>query len=263
MKNLSLSQLKELLDKLEKRYNHPDFVTNDPISIPSSFTNLQDIEISGFFTAIMSWGLRKTIIKKSRELMGRMDNSPYQFIVNASEKDLKAIEGFCHRTLQPTDVLYLVDFLKRHYEEHNSLEAAFLFEKSDDANILEWAFINFNKTVFNSEYAPRRTQKHIANPLKKSTCKRLNMMMRWFVRKDDRGVDLGIWNTIQPSQLMIPLDVHVDRVARRIGLLKRKQTDWQAVKELTAVCRQLDRNDPGKYDFALFGAGLEEKYGYF
>lgn len=245
------------------RYNVPNFVENDPISIPASFTNVKDQEISGFFTATMAWGLRKTIINKSRELMARMDNAPYQFIVEGKQSDWKQVEGFKHRTFQPVDLLYIMDFLRRHYSKFDSLESAFMQKWSDDHDALELGLTAFQEYVFEPDYAPQRTRKHVASPVRKSTCKRLNMMMRWFVRNDDAGVDLGIWQNIKPSQLMIPLDVHVDRVARELGLIQRKQTDWLTVKEITNYCRTLDAEDPGKYDFALFGFGLERKYGYY
>lgn len=252
------------MDRSVQRYNVPQFVENDPLSIPASFSEKKDQEISGFFTAVMTWGLRKTVINKSKELMSRMDNAPYHFIMQAEESDLKALEGFKHRTFQPTDVLYFVHFLKEHYSRYESLEAAFTLEwNAEDVNALEKGLINFHNYMFSLEFAPHRTKKHVATPARRSTCKRLNMMMRWFVRRDDRGVDLGIWRKIKPSQLFIPLDVHVDRIARDLGIIKRKSTDWETVKELTEYCRKLDPVDPGKYDFALFGYGLEKKYGYF
>ncbi len=263
MKNFSEAELKLWMDEKVERYNVPDFVGNDPMSIPSSFSKKQDIEISGFFTAVFAWGLRKTIINKSKELMLRMGNSPYEFILNASDHDLKDLTSFKHRTFQATDLLFFVEFLKHHYHQYDSLEDAFTRNWTEDVDALERGLIEFQEYMFSFDFAPQRSRKHIASPRRKSTCKRLNMMMRWFVRSDDQNVDLGIWKKIRPSQLFIPLDVHVDRVARNMGLIERKQTDWLTVKELTSVCRKLDPSDPGKYDFALFGVGLENKYGYF
>ena len=262
MKNISKSQLLDWMETKVLRYNVPKFIENDPMSIPLSYTKKQDVEISGFFTAMMAWGLRKTIINKSEELMRRMDHAPYDFIINAEDSDLAVLTDFKHRTFQPTDLLYFVDFLQRHYSESETLESAFTIHWNDqDPEALESGLIHFHDYVFSADYAPSRSKKHIATPSRKSTCKRLNMMMRWFVR--DEGVDLGIWKTIRPRHLYIPLDVHVDRVARELNLIKRKQTDWKTVKELTETCRQLNPEDPGRYDFALFGYGLEKKYGYF
>lgn len=248
---------------LVDRYNCKDFIQNDPMQIPLAFSKLQDQEIAAFFTATLAWGLRKTIINKSRELMERMGNSPHDFILNHSANDLKDLESFKHRTFNATDLLYFVDFLHRHYQDYDSLEDAFLIGMKGDTPDLKDGLIGFHNYFFASPNAPSRTRKHVATPERKSACKRLNMMTRWLVRSDDRDVDLGIWKRIKPSQLYIPLDVHVDRIARRWGILTRKQTDWQAVEEVTDFCRKLDPEDPGKYDFALFGLGLEEKQGYF
>lgn len=250
--------LKNFLNDKTEEYNRPEFIENDPISIPHRFSLLQDIEISGFFAAILAWGQRKTIINKCSELMLRMDNAPYQFITNATDKELKRLEGFKHRTFNDTDLLYTIYFLQSHYLKHNSLETAFCPKNIHEWNIQK-ALTYFNNYFFTSQYAPQRTRKHIATPERKSACKRLNMYLRWLVRKDKKGVDFGIWNSLKPNQLMCPLDVHVDRTARALGLLQRKYSDWKAVEELTENLRTLDEDDPIKYDFALFGLSIEGK----
>lgn len=249
-------ELKALLDKKVQQYNTPDFIESDPISVPHSFTLKQDREIMGFFAAIFAWGQRKTIIKKSLELAERMDNAPFQFIKNHSEQDLKQLLGFKHRTFNDTDLLYVIDFMKRHYAQAESLETAF---SPDGRYGVEEALIHFQAYFFESPDAPRRTRKHIPSPLQKSACKRLNMYLRWMVRNDDAGVDFGLWNKINPSQLICPLDLHVDRTARMLGLLEREKNDWKSALELTEHLRQLDAEDPAKYDFALFGISIEEK----
>jgi uncharacterized protein (TIGR02757 family) len=271
--------LAEFLDAKTAEYNRPDFIAADPISVPHRYSKLQDIEIAGFLAAIFSWGNRTTIIRKSRELMQLMDDTPYQFIMGHQEKDLKRMLDFRHRTFNATDLLYFIAFLRHHYSRHDSLEDAFLCGKAHSPSssaipaplngraVPELAaattspdLAGFYDYFFSLEDAPPRTRKHIATPEKNSGCKRLNMFLRWMVRKDDRGVDFGIWKRISPSQLICPLDVHVARVARRFGLLTRKTTDWQAALELTDHLRIFDRNDPVKYDFALFGLGVMEKF---
>jgi uncharacterized protein (TIGR02757 family) len=247
--------LQEFLDRKVSEYNRPDFIANDPISIPHGYSKKQDIEISGFFAAIFSWGNRTTIIQKTRELMQLMDNSPHQFVLHHTEKDLKRLPGFRHRTFNATDLYYFIAFFKYHYSHYDSLEDAFLTKGDPGA-----ALAGFYRYFFSLEDAPTRTHKHIASPEKNSGCKRLNMFLRWMVRKDDQGVDFGIWKKISPALLICPLDVHVARVARRFGLLTRKQTDWRAAMELTDGLLALDREDPVKYDFALFGLGAIEKF---
>lgn len=245
----------QLLNEKVLEYNQANFVADDPISIPHSFSKLQDIEIMGFWASMLAWGQRKTIINKCKELVERMDGSPYDFILNHTDNDLKAIEGFKHRTFNDTDALYFIAFFKHHYSNHTSLESAFQVSPTDET--VEQGLIHFNKYFFSLEDAPNRTRKHLASPLKKSACKRLNMYLRWMVRQDELGVDFGLWQNIKPSQLVCPLDVHVDRVARKLKLLTRPQSDWKAAAELTANLRKLDPTDPVKYDFALFGLGLE------
>jgi uncharacterized protein (TIGR02757 family) len=249
-----------LNDKVEE-YNRPAFIPADPISIPHRFSVRQDIEIAGFFAAIFSWGNRTTIIRKTSELMQMMDNAPWQFVLHHSDQDLKRLLEFKHRTFNATDLLYFVHFFKYHYSRYDSLEDAFLqYPASPGPSDMTPALTGFYNYFFSLEDAPPRTYKHIASPEKNSSCKRLNMYLRWMVRKDDRGVDFGLWTRIRPAQLVCPLDVHVARVARRLGLLSRTQTDWQAALELTEYLITLDREDPAKYDFALFGLGVMEKF---
>jgi len=248
--------LKQFLDSKVKEYNQAAFIKDDPISIPHLFTKKQDIEIAGFFAAVFAWGNRATIIGKSKELMQRMDNSPYPFIKDHSAKDLKKLKGFKHRTFNEDDLYYFIEFLHLHYSKHNSLEAAFFPIPGLDA---EHGLTHFKKYFFSVEHL-KRTEKHISSPLQKSTCKRLNMFLRWMIRNDNKGVDFGLWKNISPSQLICPIDVHVARVSKKLGLLKRKQIDWLAAIELTDALKKLDKDDPVKYDFALFNLGVIEKF---
>ena len=248
--------LKQFLDRKVKEYNQPAFIKDDPISIPHLFTKKQDIEIAGLFASVFAWGNRTTIIGKSKELMQRMDNAPYAFIKDHSAKDLKKLRGFKHRTFNEDDLYYFIEFLYLHYSKHNSLEAAFFPIPNLDA---EHGLTHFKKYFFSCEHL-KRTEKHISSPLQKSTCKRLNMFLRWMIRDDNKGVDFGLWKTISPSQLICPIDVHVTRVSKKLGLLKRKQVDWLAAIELTDALKKLDKNDPVKYDFALFNLGVIEKF---
>jgi len=255
--------LKEFFDRKVDEYNKPSFIDADPVCIPHLFTKKQDIEIAGFFASIFAWGNRTTIINKSKELMQLMDMAPHDFIVNHTEQEIKKLLLFKHRTFNTTDLLYFIEFLKHHYTKHASLEDAFVKHKIKEAGFEEEAermLIGFHNYFFSMEDMPPRTRKHIATPAKNSTCKRLNMFLRWMVRRDKKGVDFGIWKKIQPAQLICPVDLHVARVAKRFNLLTRKQIDWQAALELTTYLRTLDANDPIKYDFALFGLGVLEKY---
>lgn len=269
------------------QYNQPSFIENDPIVIPHQFSSKQDIEIMGFFAAILAWGQRKTIINKCRELIDRMSGTPYAFITGHQDEDLTSLLGFKHRTFNDTDLLYFVSFFKQHYSRFDSLEDAFLpsrtsrfFEFSqhpvayneDQQAVSAMAALNntehrvevilnhFRRYFFSLPDFPGRTIKHVSSPSQKSTCKRLNMFLRWMVRKDNKGVDFGIWDRISPSQLICPCDLHVDRVARKLGLISRKQTDWQTAVELTDRLVEFDPVDPVRYDFALFGLGIEEKF---
>ncbi len=258
---IASASLKQFLDEKAAQYNRPAFIKDDPVCIPHSFTKKQDIEIAGFFASIFAWGNRTTIINKSKELMQLMDNRPYDFCLHHDTEALKKMSGFKHRTFNTTDLLYFIEFLKYHYSHHDSLEDAFLTQATtDEAIIMEQRLTHFHNYFFSLDQVPPRTKKHIATPYKGSTCKRLNMFLRWMVRRDKHGVDFGIWRKIKPSQLICPIDLHVARVAKRFNLLERKQIDWQAAVELTAYLRTLDPQDPVKYDFALFGLGVIEKY---
>lgn len=239
------------------QYNQPGFIENDPIIIPHQFIKKQDIEIAGLFAATLAWGQRVTIINNCRRLLGWMDNDPYRFILHHRENDLKPFLDFRHRTFNTTDALYFIAFLRWYYSKHQSLEDAFCVEPAEPS--VEVGLIHFHNLFFSLPDFPPRTRKHVATPERKSTCKRLAMYLRWMVRSDNRGVDFGIWKKIRPAQLVCPLDVHVERVARKFKLIKRKQTDWQTVLELTETLKMFDPIDPVKYDFALFGIGLEEK----
>ncbi len=251
--------VRDLLEKKYHLYHQLSFISEDPISIPHRFTKKQDIEIAGFFAAILAWGQRKTIISKCLELMERMDNAPHDFVVNHQEDDLKNLLNFKHRTFNDTDLLYFIAFFRQHYKVHQSLEEAFLHEMQHDADYepMEKCLIRFHDYFFSLDVAPARTRKHIATPARKSACKRLNMYLRWMVRKND-GIDFGLWDKIDTSHLICPCDLHVDRVARSLGLITRRQTDWETALELTSSLRQFDAEDPVRYDFALFGMGIYE-----
>lgn len=261
--------LKAFLDSKVAQYNRPDFIENDPVSIPHLFSKKQDIEIMGFWAATLAWGQRITIINKCRELIGLMDGAPYDFIMNHREPDLKKLLQFKHRTFNDIDTLYFISFFRHHYERFESLEDAFvsagkewdvMLSPSKHGGIVEKSLDYFRRYFFSLPDHPRRTMKHVSSPAQKSTCKRLNMFLRWMVRKDDCGVDFGIWSKIGQADLVCPCDLHVDRVGRKLGLITRKQTDWQTAVELTERLQEFDPLDPVKYDFALFGLGIEEKF---
>ncbi|MFZ4543014.1 MAG: TIGR02757 family protein [Saprospiraceae bacterium] len=250
-----MTDLKSFLDESVVRFNVSGFVAADPISIPHRFDKLQDIEIMAFWVAMLAWGQRKSIINSANNLCQLMDYAPHDFILNHQEIDRKRFLDFKHRTFQATDTLYFLEFLQQYYRKYDSLETAFSSSLTKADLHVENALIGFHNLFFSLDEYPERTRKHIATPERKSTCKRLNMFLRWMVRKDNNGVDFGLWNDIKPSQLLMPLDVHVERVARNLGLIQRKQTDWLTVLELTENLRQFDPIDPVKYDFALFGLG--------
>lgn len=252
------SNLFELLEKKAIQYNHRDFIITDPIAVPHQFSKKQDIEIAGFFAATLAWGLRKTIINNSNKLMELMDHAPYDFIKQHNEADLKPFLHFVHRTFNATDLLYFIYFLKEHYTKNDSLESAFVSTKFEQEPTIE-SHLNYFYDYFFSFEHPQRTHKHVASPRKNSACKRLCMYLRWMVRKDDNGVDFGIWNSIKMSQLICPLDVHVSHIANKLGLITSPKANWTIAQELTAALRILDTNDPSKYDYALFGLGVVEK----
>jgi uncharacterized protein (TIGR02757 family) len=248
-------KMKLFLDEKFHLFCLKDFIPQDPISIPHQFSKKQDIEIIAFWTAIISWGNRKSIINSALKLVEYMDKSPYQFMLNHTPKDLKKFEHFVHRTFQPTDALGFINFFHRHYNNFDSLEDAFL--TNGRFLDIKTSLIHFNQYVFeDTDNIASRTKKHIASPANKATCKRMNMFLRWMVRNNNEGVDFGLWNRIPSAHLMMPLDVHVERVARHYGLITRKQSDWETVEELTKNLRKYDPSDPVKYDFALFGMGV-------
>ncbi len=247
----------DLLNAKVEQYNRPDFIANDPISIPHLFTHKQDIEIMGFWAAVLAWGQRKTIINKCKLLIEMMDNAPHDFVLNHTEADLKPFLTFKHRTFNATDTLYFLQFFQNYYQKYESLETAFSQTLSPQNTNVEAGLIYFHNQFFDSEHSPDRTRKHVATPTRGSSCKRLNMFLRWMVRQDKMGVDFGLWRQISPSQLVCPCDVHVDRVARKLGLISRPKTDWKTAIELTETLKILDPSDPVKYDFALFGLGVE------
>lgn len=256
-----IENLKGFLDSKVAQYNQPGFIVNDPVSIPHLFTKKQDIEIMGFWAATLAWGQRVTIINKCKELITLMDGAPYDFIINHQEPDLKKLLHFKHRTFNDIDTLYFIAFFRYHYERNESLESAFIPPgplKGEPK--VELALNYFRSYFFSLPDYPHRTKKHVSSPSQKSTCKRLNMFLRWMVRKDDHGVDFGIWNQLKPADLIMPCDLHVDRVARKLKLITRKQTDWKTAVELTERLKGFDPIDPVKYDFALFGLGIEEKF---
>ena len=249
--------MRDLLDERVALYNRPGFIAQDPIQIPHRFSRRQDIEISALFAALLAWGQRPTIISKVTELLRRMDDAPYQFITQHQDQDLKRLLGFCHRTFCDTDLLYFVHWLRWFYHDHDSLEDAFL--SAGAAATQRQRLAHFHALFFALPDAPARTRKHVATPDRKSACKRVNMYLRWLVRRDGRGVDFGLWTRLSMADLICPIDVHVERQARALGLLTRKVVDWEAAEELTANLRLLDPLDPVRYDFALFGAGVAPK----
>jgi uncharacterized protein (TIGR02757 family) len=257
--NMTNGQLRDYLFEKANAFNHPSFIENDPISLPHQFKKLQDIEIIGFWVAMLSWGNRTSIINSGKKLIELMEGSPHDFILNHQEKDRKAFLSFKHRTFQPLDSLYFLEFLQFYYRNNTSLETAFSqFIPAQGPNI-EPALVGFHSLFFQLETAPQRTRKHIASPARKSTCKRLCMFLRWMVRDDGKGVDFGLWKSIKAAQLMIPFDVHVERIARRLRLVNRKQRDWNTVLELTNELKKIHPSDPVLFDYALFGIGVLEK----
>jgi uncharacterized protein (TIGR02757 family) len=253
-----ISSLKDLLDSKVEQFNRLDFIELDPISIPHQYKKKQDIEIAGLLAAVLAWGQRVTVINKSKELLSLMDNSPHDFLLHHKLADLKPFEKFKHRTFNATDALYFIEALKNIYQKHSSLEDAFLISAKESH--IGLGLINFHNLFFSLPYFPSRTKKHISTPERKSACKRINMYLRWMVRQDKKGVDFGLWKRISPAQLICPLDLHVERVARKLKLIKRNHVDWETAIELTSNLRILDPVDPVKYDFALFGMGIVERF---
>jgi len=254
---MNILELKEFLDTKVEQYNNPIFIESDPIQIPHQFSLKEDIEIVGFLTAIIAWGKRKMIINSAEKILNYMGNSPYDFVMDHREKDLKKIHGSIHRTFNATDFQFFIRSLQNIYKIHHGLES--IFVKYTQKETLQPAIHQFKNIFFEIEH-PGRTEKHISDPLKNSAAKRINMYLRWMIRNDQTGVDFGIWKTLSPSQLSCPLDVHSGNVARKLGLIHRKQNDAKALLELDTNLRQLDLKDPVKYDFALFGLGVFEGF---
>jgi len=251
------SELKEFLDTKVYQYNNPKFIESDPIQIPHQFSLKEDIEIAGFLTATIAWGNRKSIIKNATYMMQLLDNTPYDFVINHSQNDLDTLETFVHRTFNGIDLIQFIKSLNHIYTVHNGFEH--IFKKYAEKDSMQYAIHKLKQHFFEIEHLTR-TKKHISDPLNKSAAKRINMMLRWFVRNDNAGVDFGIWKSLSPSQLSCPLDVHSGNVARKLGLLNRKQNDAKALKELDIALRKLDPKDPVKYDFALFGLEVFKKF---
>ena len=254
---LTRSDLKEFLDEKVDLYNRPSFIESDPISIPHQYTKKEDIEIAGFLAATIAWGNRKMILRNANRIMELLNNSPYEFIMNSSNADLKVIDNFVHRTFKAIDLIYFIKALKNIYTHKNGLET--IFRTYQTSSSLQPALHEFHKIFFELPHL-KKTERHVSDPFKGSSAKKLNMYLRWMIRKDNNGVDFGIWDSISPSILSCPLDVHSGNVARKLGLLKRKQNDAKSVAELDSVLRIFDEKDPVKYDFALFGLGAFENF---
>jgi len=254
---MTQNELKEFLDMKVIEYNNLKFIESDPIQIPHQFSLKEDIEIAGFLTSIIAWGKRKMIITNANKMMRFMGSSPFDFIMHHKQSDLKKIQGSIHRTFNSIDFQFFIKSIQNIYRNHNGLESIFVKHAQKDS--LQSAIHIFKKIFFEIEH-PLRTQKHISDPLKNSAAKRINMYLRWMVRNDQTGVDFGIWKNLSPSQLSCPLDVHSGNVARKLGLIHRKQNDAKALLELDTNLRILDTIDPVKYDFALFGLGVFERF---
>lgn len=251
-------ELKEFLDEKAELYNHIDFIANDPISIPHRFSLKQDIEIAGFLTATISWGTRKSIINDAEKILSWMGNSPYDFVLNFKESDMDFFNhNSVHRTFNKADLNYFIRNLSRLYNENDSLENLFLVEE-DESNF--YHSLHRFKTEFFKENEIHRSTKHVSSTYKNSSAKRLIMFLRWMVRQDRKGVDFGMWKNIDQKHLSIPLDVHTGNISRKLNLIQRKQNDWKTVEELDLVLRKFDDKDPAKYDFALFGLGVDKVF---
>lgn len=254
---LKKTELKEFLDTKVALYNHPKFIESDPIQIPHQFTKKEDIEIAGFLSATIAWGNRKSIINNANKMMELLDHSPFEFVTQHKGSDLERLESFVHRTFNGYDFMQFVKSLQHIYKNHDGLEA--VFAQCAERDSLQKSIHQFKSVFFEIPHL-ERTKKHVSDPLKNSAAKRINMFLRWMIRKDNNGVDFGIWDSLSPSQLSCPLDVHSGNVARKLGLLKRKQNDGKALAELDKTLRRLDSKDPVKYDFALFGLGVFEGF---
>jgi uncharacterized protein (TIGR02757 family) len=249
-------EIKEFLDEKVKEFNTVAFIEPDPISVPHRFSLKEDIEIACFLASSIAWGNRKMITKNGHRMMDLLGDSPYDFVMSHQEHQLERLESFVHRTFNGEDFKYFIKALKHIYTNHNGLESIFIKHQTDDS--LQPAIHALHEIFFEIEH-PQRTRKHVADPLKGSVAKRINMNLRWLCRKDNKGVDFGIWD-ISPSKLSCPLDVHSGNVARKLGLLNRKNNDLKALEELDKSLRGLDPIDPVKYDFALFGLGIFEGF---
>lgn len=254
---MTKSELQSFLDEKVDLYNNPNFIESDPIQIPHRFSLKEDVEIAGFLSATIAWGNRKMIINNAKKMMDLMGNSPHDFVMSHQEHDLERMEHFVHRTFNATDFVTFVKSLQHIYINHGGLEAVFAQNQEPDS--MQKSISEFKKIFFETEHL-NRTQKHISDPMNNSAAKRINMFLRWMIRNDNRGVDFGIWKSIPTTILSCPLDVHSGNVARKLGLLTRKQNDGKALAELDAQLRLLDAKDPVKYDFALFGLGVFERF---
>lgn len=256
MRVMDFEELKFYLDEKVEQYNHPDFVASDPISIPHRFTSMQDVEISGFLSATIAWGNRKSIVRSANRIMKIMEESPYDFVMNVSEKQLEILsKQTVHRTFQGEDLVQFIKYLRNVYTQYSSMEDLFLL-KEGEVNFYH-SLERFRTAFLGNE--KHRSHKHVSSTYKKAAAKRLMMFLRWMVRKDKKGVDLGIWSRLSPRYLSIPLDVHTANISRKLGLITRKSNDWKTVEELDMILRKMDSEDPGKYDFALFGIGINKE----
>jgi uncharacterized protein (TIGR02757 family) len=251
------AELKEFLDEKVEKFNNPAFIQSDPVQVPKQFTQKKNIEIAAFLTATIAWGNRPAIIKNALRLMEMMNNRPYEFITDAPSSEFAVFNRFVHRTFNGNDCIYFVRSLQNIYANHGGLQRVFEKGFRIEGSAMA-ALIHFHSVFF--ELRGERTRKHVANVAKGASAKRLNMFLRWMVRNDNHGVDFGLWKNISPSALMLPLDLHTGNAARKLGILKRRQNDWKAVEEVTCALRKFDPEDPVKYDFALFGLGIFEKF---
>ncbi len=259
MNKISKNTQRELLEEKHNQYNTPEFIKSDPIQIAHQFSKKEDIEIIAFLSSTIAWGNRKMIIRNAKKIVKIMQHNPHEFILNLSKYDLENINNFTHRTFQLVDFKYFITALQNIYKNHKGLEEVFTQGYKTDKTI--YSAIKYFREIFFELPHEKRTEKHIANIEKKSAAKRLNMFLMWMIRKDKRGVHFGLWKDIPTSALKIPLDVHVGNTARALGMLTRKQNDWKAVEELTNKLKEFDKTDPVKFDFALFGLGVFEKFG--